>query len=294
MKYEWKDNGLIIEQADNFEPAQVFDCGQCFRWVHEEDGYTGIIDDRVVKVNKRGEDILIENVPKEMTDDVLHYFDIDRNYNGIKEELRSDAYLRKAMEYGNGLRILNQEPFECLISYIVSANNRIPQIKRVVDNLSSMYGKQTEHRGKVYYAFPTPNALADAQVCDVQNSRCGFRADYICDAAKRVAWGDLDLDSLRERDYLTAKAELMKVKGIGPKVADCILLYSLQKYEAFPVDVWVNRVMTDIYIHQKMSLKRVGEFARDRFGRSAGFAQLYLFYYYRNNRGITEDDGSID
>ena len=285
MEYTWHDNKLCIKNADNFEPAQVFESGQCFRWMNGTDGYVGVIGGRVVKVKKLQGNILIENVPKGMMDDVLLYFDIGRDYDCIKQKLRSDAYLAKAMEYGSGIRILNQEPFECMISYIISANNRIPQIQRVVNNLSKMYGRQVNFRGKTYYTFPEPDVLADTKVCDVKESRCGFRATYICDAAKRVAWGDLDLNALKKGDYKKAKSKLMEVKGIGPKVADCILLYSLQNYNAFPVDVWVNRVMTDIYIHRKVSLNKVGEFARDKFGHLAGFAQLYLFYYYRNNRG---------
>ncbi|MDI6601996.1 MAG: DNA glycosylase [Thermoanaerobacteraceae bacterium] len=294
MDYIMTDLGLLIKDANNFEPYQVFESGQCFRWENDGDGYAGIIKDKVIKVKKLDRDILIENVSKEEINDVIYYFDLDRDYNEIKGKLQFDAYLREAMEYGSGLRILNQEPFECLISYIVSSNNRIPQIKRVVDNLSKMYGKPIKYRGKTYYTFPSPDVLANVQICEVQESRCGFRAEYICDAAKRVAWGDLDLSALKGQDYFTAKAELMKVKGIGEKVADCILLYSLQKYEAFPVDVWVNRVMTEIYIHQKISLKKVGEFARERFGNLAGFAQLYLFYYYRNKRGGVTNDGGIN
>lgn len=291
MEYIIKDNGLLIKDAYNFEPAQVFESGQCFRWESDGDGYVGIIREHVIEVKKQGNDILISNVSQEIVNDVLLYFDLNRDYNSIKEELKFDSYLGKAMEYGSGLRILNQDPFECLISYIVSSNNRIPQIKRIVNNLSKMYGDAIEFDGKSYYTFPSPDVLADAKPCDVQESHCGFRAEYICDAAKRVAWGDLDLEMLKHKDYLTAKAELMKVKGVGEKVADCALLYSLQKYEAFPVDVWVNRVMTEIYIHQKVSLKKVGEYARARFGDLAGFAQLYLFYYYRNNRGMGTDDG---
>ncbi|TZE83178.1 DNA glycosylase [Calorimonas adulescens] len=285
MNYIRTDNGILIKYIDNFEPYQVFESGQCFRWECKDDGFVGVVKNKVIKVKKLNGDILIDNVTEEDMDDIIYYFDLERDYNEIKRRLQFDGYMKEAMEYGYGLRILNQEPFECLISYIVSSNNRIPQIKRIIENLSRMYGKPIEYNGDTYYTFPSPDVLADAEVCEIQESRCGFRAEYICDAAKRVAWGDLDLSVLKKMDYFAAKSELMKVKGIGEKVADCILLYSLQKYEAFPVDVWVNRVMTEIYIHQKISFKKIGEYARERFKELAGFAQLYLFYYYRNRKG---------
>ena len=281
-----KNNQIILEGiSENFEPKHVFECGQCFRWLREDDGsYTGVVHGKVINVKKENDLIIFDNTNKEDFENIwFDYFDLGRNYGEIKNQLKvMDEYLEKATEFGQGIRILQQDGWEMLISFIISANNRIPMIQRAINNLSERYGKFIgEYRGKKYYAFPTPEELSTVSVEDIRACQTGFRDKYIKSVVDYVNENNEDVLSYRKLDTSECIKELVKFNGVGPKVADCIALFGMQKYDTFPVDVWVKRVMEEFYVEDNLSLPKIRKFALDKFGDLAGFAQQYLFYYAR-------------
>ena len=281
-----KDNQIILEGiSEDFEPKHVFEWGQCFRWLREEDGsYTGVVKGKVINVKKENDLIIFDNTNKEDFENIwFDYFDLGRNYGEIKNQLKiMDEYLEKATEFGQGIRILQQDGWEMLISFIISANNRIPMIQRAINNLSERYGKFIdEYRGKKYYAFPTPEELSKVSVEDIRACQTGFRDKYIKSVVDYVNENNEDVLSYRKLDTSECIKELVKFNGVGPKVADCIALFGMQKYDTFPVDVWVKRVMEEFYVEDNLSLPKIRKFALDKFGDLAGFAQQYLFYYAR-------------
>ena len=281
-----KDNQIILEGiSEDFEPKHVFECGQCFRWLREDDGsYTGVVQGKVINVKKENDLIIFDNTNKEDFENIwFDYFDLGRNYGEIKNQLKvMDEYLEKATEFGKGIRILQQDGWEMLISFIISANNRIPMIQRAINNLSERYGKFIdEYRGKKYYAFPTPEELSTVSVEDIRACQTGFRDKYIKSVVDYVNENNEDVLSYRKLDTSECIKELVKFNGVGPKVADCIALFGMQKYDTLPVDVWVKRVMEEFYVEDNLSLPKIRKFALDKFGDLAGFAQQYLFYYAR-------------
>ena len=285
MRVIEKDNKVIIEGLSDFEPKHVFDCGQCFRWLRQEDGsYTGVVQGKVINVKKENDLIILDNTNKEDFENIwFDYFDLGRNYTEIKNKLKvMDEYLEKATEFGEGIRILQQDGWEMLISFIISANNRIPMIQRAINNLSERYGKYIgEYNGKKYYAFPTPEDLKNVSVEDIRACQTGFRDKYIKSVVDYVNDNKEDVLSYRKLNTNECVKELVKFNGVGPKVADCIALFGMQKYDTFPVDVWVKRVMEEFYVEDNLSLPKIRKFALEKFGDLAGFAQQYLFYYAR-------------
>ncbi len=285
-----KDKGIVIEGIKDFVPEHILDCGQSFRWVLEDDkSYTGVAMGRVINVNMEGNNVIFNNTDLDDFKNIWYdYFDFGRDYGKIKEKLSKDDVLKEAIKYGEGIRILNQDEWEILISFIISANNRIPMIKRAVNNISQRWGKHIFYNGKTYYSFPKPDVLANATADEIKECGTGFRAKYISETAKMVSKREVDLYGLKDIGYENARQELLKFPGVGPKVSDCILLFSMGYYKAFPVDVWVKRVMRHFYVAEDVSLKKIEEFAQDRFKDLSGFAQEYLFYYARNSMGKDE------
>lgn len=280
------EKGIVIKNIEDFELKHTFDCGQCFRWSEYKDGsYIGVAGKRAVRIYKKENDIFIEGAKIDDAFFWINYLDLERDYKAIKNELSKDRVMCEAINYGYGIRILNQEMFETIISFIISANNRIPMIKRAIENICKTFGDKIEFDGSIYYSFPTTIQLSKANVEDLERCGCGFRAEYIVDTTKEILGGGADLSYIRRMETDDAQRELMKLKGIGPKVADCILLFSMQKYDAFPVDIWVKRVMQYFYLAPDVSLKKIRDFGRDKFKNYAGFAQQYLFYYARDFKG---------
>lgn len=288
MKITEADNGLILEGVRDFDAKHIFECGQCFRWVREEDGsYTGVAYGRVLNVRSdydKGTVILDNTNLLDFQNIWFDYFDFGRDYSAVKEALSKDPVLDMTINYGKGIRILKQEPWELLISYIISANNSIPMIARSINLLSELYGKQLQYKGKTYYAFPTAEELLTAGMEGLSLCRAGFRCKYIYEAVKMVNTGEIRLDEIEGHDIDTARKELMKVPGVGPKVSDCIMLFSMQKYRAYPVDVWVKRVTEYFFLGKDVKMKEIQHFAQEKFGELAGFAQEYLFYYAREQK----------
>ena len=285
-----KEQIYEIENLDSFELKDIFDCGQCFRWNIEEDrSYTGIFKENVLNVKKQGNKIIFKGICngniKEIVED---YFDLKRDYNKIKETLRKiDPFMEESIKYGNGIRILNQDLWETIISFIISANNNIPRIKGIIERLSKNYGKEIDYNGKTYYTFPTAEELKNVSVEKYRELGLGFRDIRLYETTKMILENKVNLDELKNNpNTREVREKLLTLSGVGPKVADCILLFSdLKRFEVFPIDVWVRRVMNDLYIKNedetKVSKKQIEKIAKEKFGNLAGLAQQYLFYWRR-------------
>lgn len=279
-----------IKNMDSFELKDIFDCGQCFRWNEEDDGsYTGVFKGNVLNVSKNDKEITFKGVCNGNIKDVVEdYFDLKRDYEKIKEELsKIDENMKTSIEYGKGIRILNQDLFETIISFIISANNNIPRIKGIIERLSKKYGDEIIWNGKKYYAFPTAKSLKDVSVKEYRDLGLGFRDIRLYETVKMILEGKVDLEELENNpNTIKVREKLLTLSGVGPKVADCILLFSdLKRFEVFPIDVWVRRVMNDLYIKNedetKVNKKEIEKLAQEKFGNLAGLAQQYLFYWRR-------------
>lgn len=283
MKIIEKDNMLIIEDIKDFNTTHIFDCGQCFRWNKEEDGsYTGVVSGKVINVSQLGTKVIFDNLTLDDYHIVKDYFDLDTDYEKIKEKVSTDDIMKKAIDFGCGIRILNQDEWETMISFMISANNRIPMIKKVIENLSCKFGNFiTSYRGRNYYSFPTPEQLAEAPVDKIIECKAGFRAPRIKEAAERFLNERDTIYDLKNKSYQEGLDYLKTYSGIGDKVANCILLFSMKQFDTFPVDVWVRRVMQTLYVDKDTSDKEIRRFAEDKFGDFSGYAQQYLFYYAR-------------
>ncbi|MGE4282136.1 MAG: DNA-3-methyladenine glycosylase [Clostridia bacterium] len=274
---------VIVEGVKDFNLSHIFECGQCFRWNKEEDGsYTGVAFGKVINIWMQQDRLTINNANLEEFEGVWRkYFDLDRDYSMIKGELSKDKILHQAVQFGWGMRILKQELWECLISFIISSNNTISRIKKIIQSISEKYGQPIYFGNKVYYSFPQPEDLYKKTLEDMAFCKSGYRCKYILNAAKAVIEFQVVLNALEGLETIKIREELMKIQGIGPKVADCILLFSLQRYDVFPTDVWVRRVMGYFYLGSDPAIKEVHRYSDEHFGNLAGFAQQYLFYYAR-------------
>lgn len=279
-------------KANSFELADIFDCGQCFRWNIENDGsYTGVFKKIVLNVKKIDDEVLFNGVNYGCTDsieEINHYFDLNRNYDELKSKLEKiDDYMKNSIEFGKGIRILNQDLWETIISFIISANNNIPRIKGIIDRLSEKYGEKLEYDGRKYYSFPESIALKDVSVSEYRSLGLGFRDIRLYETTQKVLNNEFDLNGQWNLDTGAVYKNLLELSGVGPKVADCILLFSdLKRFDVFPIDVWIRRVMNDLYIHNddetKVSKVQIQKLADEKFGSLKGLAQQYLFYWRRS------------
>ena len=286
-----QEQKYILENVKSFEPKHIFECGQCFRWDEEPDGsYTGIVNNNVINVKKVDNTVYFTSLGadnlKELVD---YYFDLGRDYEKIKETLsKIDEYLENSIKYGSGIRILNQDLWETIISFIISANNNIPRIKGIINRISMKYGNKIEWNGKEYYTFPTVENLAKATVEDLRNLGLGFRDVRVYDTTHKILNKEVDLEKLhQETDTQKVRDTLLTLSGVGPKVADCILLFStLKRFDVFPIDVWVRRVMNELYIKNedetKVNKREIEKLAKEKYGDLEGLAQQYLFYWKRD------------
>ena len=280
----------ILEDCKSFEPEHIFECGQCFRWNKQDDGsYTGIFKENVVNVKKENNRIIFKGICKEnIKEECIDYFDLDTDYDNIKNKLSNvDDYLKTSIKYGEGIRILNQDLWETLISFIISANNNIPRIKGIIERISKKYGKKIVWNNNEYYTFPTPKELSKASVEDLRNLGLGFRDVRVYETTRIINENPNKLNELEdEKDVNRLREELLEFPGVGPKVADCVMLFStLKRLEVFPIDVWVRRVMNELYIKNedeaKINKKEIEQLAKTKYGNLAGIAQQYLFYWRR-------------
>ena len=279
-----------IENQESFELKHIFDCGQCFRWNEEDDkSYTGVFKGNVLNVKKDNNTIYFKGIVNGNIKDIVEdYFDLNRDYTKIKKTLsKVDNNMKKGIEYGEGIRILNQDLVETILSFIISANNNIPRIKKIIERLSESYGTKIVWNKKNYYAFPSLKQLENVSVEEYRNLGLGFRDKRIYDTVHMLLNNQVDYKKwYDEKNTLKVREELLSLAGVGPKVADCILLFSdLKRFDVFPIDVWVRRVMNELYIKNsdetKVNKKDIERIAYQKFGKLEGIAQQYLFYWKR-------------
>lgn len=258
-------------------------CGQAFRWRKRDGAFYGVVEGNVIKIyeTRRG-NIYLESSGKF---NYRHYFRLDDPLDRIYERINTDIYMEQVIRLYYGMRLLRQPPFETMISYIISIASNIPRISRTVEEIARNYGEEIEFEERTYYSFPTAGELAGVGENELRKMGLGFRAAYVVEAVKALTSGKLDLETLRYTSYPVAKKILMSIKGIGDKVADCILLFSLDKLSAYPVDRWVRRVTGELYFGGKNPTSlQIHRWAEDYFGEYAGYAQQYLFHYWRTGR----------
>ncbi len=294
-----KENSIVLENVKDFNIKQILECGQCFRWERISDtNYIIVAYRRVIEVIQEGSTVTILNTNMNDFNEIWkNYFDLDVNYEEVKEELSKDELLKKSVEFGYGIRILNQDPFEMLISFIISARNSIPSIMKTIKKISERWGDRIEYKDNIYYAFPTPEQLKEVSLEEIKETGASFRSKYIVDTISKVNAaldaknnGELteeleqfDLEYIKSLPVDECHKALQNFMGVGAKVADCIMLFSMSKHSAFPVDVWIKRAMIHFYLAPDVSLNKIRVFGRDKFGELAGLAQQYLFYYAREN-----------
>ena len=285
-----EEQKYIIKNQNSFELKDIFECGQCFRWNEQEYGsYTGVIKNGIINVKKEDETITFTGICDKNIEEVVNeYFNLKRDYEKIKEQLGNvDEYLKTSIQYGKGIRILNQDLWETIISFIISANNNIPRIKGIIERISQKYGNEIEWNGKKYYTFPTYEQLKDVTIQEYRNLGLGFRDIRLYETTQMILNKEVDLEKLKNNpNTQEVRNELLRLSGVGPKVADCILLFSdLKRFDVFPIDVWVRRVMNDLYIKEddetKVSKVKIEKLAEEKFGDLKGLAQQYLFYWRR-------------
>jgi len=285
-----KEQTYILTKQESFNLAHIFECGQCFRWEYdkEDKSYTGVIKNGVIKVRKEGDSIVFKGICDSNLKTVVdNYFDLETDYTKYKRILsKVDEYLKQSIKFGSGIRILKQDLWECIISFIISANNNIPRIKKIIDRLSVNYGEKIVWNDKVYYKFPTVEALSKASVKDLRSLGLGFRDIRVYNTTKKILDNQVSLDKLKKiDDSELIRNELLKLDGVGEKVADCIMLFALKRVDVFPIDVWVTKIMNRYYINskdeKKINKKEIKSLADAKFKGLSGIAQQYLFYWER-------------
>lgn len=270
MNYKIYENKVEVYSVKDFELKDTLMCGQCFRFKENDDGsFTGVAFNKEITLKKEEDTLTLYTSKEDFLGIWKDYFDLDLDYSRIKSDLSElHPTLKEAAKFAPGIRILKQEPFEALISFIISQNNNIKRISGIVERLCALCGQEIREG---VYAFPAVDTLANMTPEDLAPIRAGFRARYIIDAAQKVKDNTVNLYGLENLSYNDAKSELMKITGVGTKVADCVLLYGLHRLEGFPMDVWMKRAMTNLF----------DGISGESFGKYAGIAQQYIFHYAR-------------
>jgi N-glycosylase/DNA lyase len=268
-------------KSEIFNLNYTLDCGQVFRWEQDGDWWTGVVGDQVIRISQENGELLVDSkLPPEF---FSRYFRLDDNLPSIYKSIDRDLLINRAIRKYKGLRLIRQDPWECLISYMLSTASNIPMIQKRITLLSQLFGQELEEG---YFSFPDPETLANANLSMLDECKLGFRNERVKDAAIEVNSGDLDLDVLFRLEYKYARDRLMRIRGIGEKVADCVLLFAYGKLEAFPVDTHIRQIIQHYHIDDKFfedsaSLSKMGDWGRGYFGPYCGYAQQYLYYQKR-------------
>lgn len=279
LKYKFVGKNVEITEFDEFNLEETFDCGQCFRWQKiNENTFQGVAFNRYLQICEKENKIILINTSEEDFENIWRkYFDLDLNYSDVKSNLSGiNNTMKIACDYAPGIRILSQDPWEALCSFIISQNNNIPRIRGIITRLCEGFGEEICDG---IYSFPNADVLSSLSEDNLKPLRSGFRAGYILDAAKKVVKKEVDLEAIKNMDIDLARLELQKIKGVGPKVSECTLLYGFHRLEAFPMDVWMKRAMRELF---------TGMCPED-FGHYAGIAQQYIFHYSRMNPELVKD-----
>lgn len=288
MKIQQVNQHIVIQDVEDFDIGQTLECGQCFRFDRiGNNEYVVVAKGKLLRLKQSNQElILFDTTVDEYKLVWEHYFDLERNYATIKECLLSkDNTLKEAIETKHGVRILNQDFFEMLIAFIISQNKQIPHIKQIVNLLSEKYGNEVGTvNNKVYYSFPSIERLSQVSEEEFRQCKTGFRAPYLVDACKLLSSKEINEEELALLNTKQAFEKLQIIKGVGEKIANCVLLFGLSRREAFPVDVWIKRMMENLYFKKETKKEKIQEFAKEQFGEYGGYAQQYLFYYARDNK----------
>jgi N-glycosylase/DNA lyase len=272
----------------HFNIEQIFECGQCFRWERNlYGGFTGVVQNEVINVYTEGNKLFIVGSLHQKK--WIKYFDLLRDYKKIKEILEVNLVMKKCIKKGYGIRILQQDFWETIISFIISANNNIPRIKKIILKFCEYFGEEIETPecfcGKKYYSFPKIETIANLETKDLAPISAGFRDKYIIQTARKILKLKYEFCSIERDSNEDIFQKLLKLNGVGEKISNCVLLFSFARYEAFPQDVWINRIMESEF---GISKKEVKKFVVQKFGNYAGIAQQYLYYYFKKNKVITK------
>lgn len=288
MNIKKSGTDILLENTNDFSVAQTLECGQCFHFKKIAENEYGVVAyGRLLHISQNSEYVIFHNTTKEDFENIWkHYFDLDRDYGKIKEFLlETDDKLKQAIETMWGVRILRQEFFETLISFIISQNKQIPHIKQIVAAISKMHGPYLGNLGEEeFYGFPDSKKMLEVTLEELKECKTGFRGPYIIDAVKKVCDGTVDENILRRADSEECMKNLMLIKGVGEKIANCTMLFGLEKREAFPIDVWIKRIMESLYFEREASKEEIAEFAVEKYGKYGGYAQQYLFYFGRETK----------
>ena len=264
-------DGTIFGQTDYFNPSLTLDCGQAFRWSESKEGvWSGVALGKRLEIKRIDGGFVLKSEHKDDFEELWRkYFDFSRDYKSLYSKFSEDDILKEAVGEYSGIRLLRQETWETLCSFIISQNNNIPRIKGIISRLCESFG---DCLGGGFYTFPSAETISLLAERELSPIRCGFRAKYIMDAARKTAGGEVNLEALITLPIEEARVELMKIKGVGRKVAECVLLYGCGRFEAFPVDVWVKRILDEFYPEGMPGCTEGYQ----------GFAQQYLFHWRRN------------
>ena len=287
MKVLTRDDWMVFTELGPFDLQRTLVSGQTFRWVRKNHGFEGVVRQTLVEIRQEGDALWARTSPKALDQELIEeYFCLNYPLEEALAELAKDKQLAGALQRQSGIRLLRQEPWECLVSFILAINKSIPQIEKTIVALCDMFGRKVHAGEKTFSVFPTPQTIAAVPEEILRKTKMGFRARYLKAAAEKVVREQIDLVPYRQKSYSEAKELLLSFYGIGPKVADCICLFALGHQEAFPVDVWIARAMERYYLKKKRSsLQRVQEVARKKFGNLAGLAQQYMYHDIRSLAG---------
>jgi N-glycosylase/DNA lyase len=287
------DGPDLILKTKCFNLLDTLECGQCFRWKRIDNNsgnnryiseFIGVISDRVIRIKQINEYIYVySNVKEKLKETLEYYFDLYNNYDKIEKEIALlDKNIAIAVKNTSGIHILNQPTFETLISFIISANNNIPRIKKSIEEISKRYGKKVIFESKEYYLFPTIKELSEVTVEELKSCSVGFRDKYIVKTVGDLMENNIYAECTSKLTNTQLKKVLMSLVGVGPKVADCVMLFSYGRQDVFPIDVWVKRVMEKLYLKKESTLKEIFEYSEDYFGNYAGVIQQHLFHNIRS------------
>ncbi len=286
MDIEVKNNNVILKNVKDFNLFHIFECGQAFRFDKTDDNtYTGVAFGKALTISQIGDTVtLYDTSYDDFTGIWYDFFDFGTDYCKIKKAVATDKFMQEATSFGYGIRILRQDLWETIVSFIISASNNVPRIKGIVDRLCTSFGDEIRYMGKIYYSFPSPQKLALLTLEDLSVIRAGFRDKYILDVVKKVCDNVIDLDKIKRLTTPEAKNVLMSINGVGNKVSDCILFFGLHRQDSFPVDVWIKRIMEYCYFDGAQPISIISECAEKKFGTLGGYAQQYLFFWAREKK----------
>ena len=271
-------NEIELAEIEDFSPDLIFECGQCFRWDMSPDGsYIGVAKGKAARVRAKNGSVFISGTIEDFNQLWRDYFDIDRDYSKIRKQVAIDDFMRHATDFGSGIRILKQDYWEALCSFIISQCNNIKRIKGIISRFCELYGSPIDFDGRVMYTFPDAETVAALEPDDLAPIRSGYRAPYIISAARRIASGQANLDYIASLEETELLRELKNFDGVGNKVANCVMLFGFHRLDSFPIDVWIKRTVGEIYGNG---------FDPSVFGQYAGVAQQYMFHYARTGGAV--------